>query len=147
MDALDRQIVNELQRGFPLTERPFATVAEQFDIEEKVLIERVQSLLEKGILSRFGPMYHAEKLGGALSLCALVAPEERFEEIAALVNAHPEVAHNYARDHELNMWFVIATEKPEQVTQVISAIEKETGCRVFDMPKTREFFVGLHFEV
>lgn len=147
MDALDRRIINELQREFPLDERPFQILAERFDASEEELIARVQRLLDDGTLSRFGPMYHAERLGGALTLCALAAPDERFDEIAEQVNRHPEVAHNYARDHALNMWFVIATERPDRVDQVIAEIEDETGCAVLNMPKEREFFVGLHFEV
>ncbi len=147
MDALDRQIINELQGGFPLTERPFLELAARFGTDEETLIGRVQKLLDDGTLSRFGPMYHAEKLGGALTLCALTAPDERFDEIAEMVNRHPEVAHNYARDHELNMWFVIATERPERVDEVIAEIERETGCQVLNMPKLEEYFIGLHFEV
>lgn len=147
MDELDREIINELQRGFPLTERPFETLARQFKTTETTLIEHVQNLLDAGILSRFGPMYHAEKLGGALTLCALSADDDSFDEVAEKVNRHPEVAHNYARDHTLNMWFVIATDKPDKVTEVIADIEHETGCEVLNMPKLKEYFIGLHFEV
>ncbi len=147
MDALDRQIINELQRGFPLAERPFEVLAEQFGTTETTLIEHVQKLLDDGVLSRFGPMYHAERLGGALTLCALAAPEDQFDNIADKVNSHPEVAHNYARDHSLNMWFVIATDDPERVPEVIADIERETGCKVLNMPKLTEYFIGLHFAV
>ncbi len=147
MDALDRQIINELQRGFPLVERPFEMLAEQFGTTEATLIEHVQKLLDDGVLSRFGPMYNAEKLGGALTLCALSAPEDQFDNITDKVNSHPEVAHNYARDHSLNMWFVIATDDPERVAEVLADIEHETGCEVLNMPKLTEYFIGLHFAV
>ena len=60
--------------------------------------------------------------------------------------AFPEVAHNYARSHELNMWFVIATETPEQIQQTISAIEQQTGLTVYNMPKNKEYFVNLKLE-
>jgi hypothetical protein len=62
------------------------------------------------------------------------------------VNAFPEVAHNYARNHTLNMWFVLATEKPEQVVTVIHEIERRTGLTVFNMPKINEYYVGLQLE-
>jgi hypothetical protein len=67
--------------------------------------------------------------------------------VAAKVNAHPEVAHNYAREHEFNMWFVLGTETPERIAAVIAEIERETGLQVYNMPKLEEFFVGLHFEL
>ncbi|HRK95466.1 MAG TPA: Lrp/AsnC family transcriptional regulator, partial [Rhodospirillales bacterium] len=96
-------------------------------------------------LTRFGPMFDADRLGGRAILAALEAPAEDFERIATLVNAHPEVAHNYERQHALNMWFVIAAERPEQIEAVIAAIEGETGQRVYAMPKEHEFFVEARF--
>ncbi|MBX6366892.1 MAG: AsnC family transcriptional regulator, partial [Rhodospirillales bacterium] len=108
IDATDRRIIDALQGGFPLTERPYADAAAALGIEEAELLSRLERLLAEGVLSRFGPLYNAERLGGAVTLAAMAVPRERFEEVAALVNAHPEVAHNYERDDALNMWFVVA---------------------------------------
>jgi hypothetical protein len=82
-------------------------------------------------------------MGGAFTLAALHAPVDKYEQVAQCVNALPQVAHNYARDHELNMWFVIATETPGEIDTVITQIERETGCSVFNFPKSREYFVEL----
>ncbi|MBL6933606.1 MAG: AsnC family transcriptional regulator [Rhodospirillales bacterium] len=146
MDDTDRAIINEYQGGFPLTEEPFEDVGAQLGITAREALERVTRLLEDGVLSRFGPMYHAEKMGGGLTLAALEVPEDDFDRIAEIVNAFPEVAHNYARDHIFNMWFVLATETPEGVAETIAAIENATGLKVHNMPKQEEFFVGLRFE-
>lgn len=147
MDALDRRIVNELQGGFPLCERPYAVAAERLGTTEDELLRRLDALLADGTLSRFGPMYHAERLGGALTLAAMKVPAGDFDRVAGLVNAHPEVAHNYEREHAFNMWFVLATETPERVAAVITDIERETGLKVCNMPKQEEFYVGLRFAV
>jgi DNA-binding Lrp family transcriptional regulator len=146
MDDLNRRIINNLQGEFPVSERPFLEAAQKLGIGERELIDRLEHLLEAGVLSRFGPMYHAERLGGGLTLAALAAPPEHFDEVANLVNAHPEVAHNYERDHALNMWFVIATERPEDIDRVLADIAAETGLVIHDMRKLEEFFVGLRFE-
>ena len=74
---------------------------------------------------------------------AMAVPPDAFESVAAIVNALPEVAHNYARDHALNLWFVIATPTPEGIGAAIARIEAETGLPVLDFPKEREYFVGL----
>ena len=58
----------------------------------------------------------------------------------------PEVAHNYEREHAFNMWFVLATETPERIHEVIAAIERATGYKVYNLPKLEEFYVGLRFE-
>lgn len=147
LDPVDVDIINTLQRGFPISDRPYAQAATQIGITETELLERLRRLLDDGLLSRFGPLFHAERLGGALTLAALRVPAEQFDAVAAKVNAHPEVAHNYAREHAFNMWFVLGTETPERIDEVIAEIERETGLKVYNMPKLEEFFVGLHFEL
>ncbi|MDA1097665.1 MAG: AsnC family transcriptional regulator [Proteobacteria bacterium] len=146
LDEIDRRIINALQGGFPICPAPFAAAAETIGIGQDDLLQRLQRMRAGGLLSRFGPMYHAEKLGGALTLAAMAVPEDRFETVAAQVNAHQEVAHNYAREHHLNMWFVLATEQGARIGEVLAEIEAETGLTVFNMPKREEFFIGLRFE-
>lgn len=146
MDDIDRRIVNALQSGFPICERPYLKAADDLGIAEQTLIDRLERLLADGILSRFGPMYHAERMGGALTLAAIKVPEHRFDEIADIVNAFPEVAHNYQRTHEFNMWFVVATETLAQLQQALTDIEAKTGLKVYDLPKITEYYVGLKLE-
>ena len=147
MDELDRALINTLQGGFPVCERPYAEVAARLGSDEQTVIARIGSLLERGLLSRFGPMYHAEQMGGALSLAAMQIPPGDFERVAGIVNSQPQVAHNYERNHRLNMWFVLATETPEGQQQAITRIERETGYPVYNMPKVREYFVELKLHV
>lgn len=147
MDDIDRRIINRLQDGIPISERPFKDVAAELGVAEPELIERLEKLCEDGTLNRFGPMYNAEKLGGAVTLAAIRVPEERFDEISDIVNAHREVSHNYAREDDLNMWFVIATDTPGRIVRVIAEIEHQTGLEVLNMPKLEEFYIGLRFQV
>lgn len=147
MDALDRKIINRLQTGFPLTEEPFLDVAAELGIEEKELLKRISGLLEDKTLSRFGPMYDAQKLGGAFSLVAIRVPEDDYDKVTEIVNSYPEVAHNYKRDHELNMWYVLATDSPEKIDEVNADIEKKSGLKVFNMPKLDEYYIGLNLPV
>jgi DNA-binding Lrp family transcriptional regulator len=143
MDALDRRIVNALQGGFPLSPRPYADAAERLGIEEDDLIDRIRRLLDDGVLSRFGPLFDAERLGGAVTLAAMAVPEERFEAVTEIVNGFAEVAHNYRREHRLNMWFVVACDRPPRIAEVIAEIEDLTGLAVLDLPKEEEFFLEL----
>lgn len=147
LSETDRAIVNRLQDGLPIVDRPFEQVAGELGISEYVLMKRLQALLDDGLLSRFGPMYHAERLGGAFCLAALSAPAERFDEIARKVNAFDEVAHNYRREHELNMWFVLATDDPDRIPAVIAEIEAATGLKVYDFPKLDEYFVRFRLDI
>lgn len=143
LDDTDRALINALQDDLPLDHRPFAALAARFDLTEDALLTRVQALRDAGVLTRFGPFFDAAAMGGAFCLCAIAAPADRFDEVNDLVNAHPEVAHNYERTHHLNMWFVLATETPEGIADTAARIESETGLIVHQFPKLREFYIGF----
>jgi DNA-binding Lrp family transcriptional regulator len=145
-DDIDAILINHLQDGFPICEQPYLQAANELNLTEKDVLARLNKLLEDGILTRFGALYHAEKMGGALTLAALKVPENDFENVTKIVNAFPEVAHNYQRNHELNMWFVIATETQQELDATLEKIEQQTGLPIFNMPKINEYFVGLRLE-
>lgn len=143
LSDFDRRIVNALQEPLPVVRHPFAAVAAQLGCSEAELLARTQHLLDTGVLTRFGPFIDAEAMGGAFCLCAMAVPSERFDDVAEIVNAFPEVAHNYERGHRLNMWFVLATETPQNIEQTARRIEAATGCAVLRFPKLEEYFIGF----
>lgn len=143
MDAIDRRIVNALQGGFPICDRPFQVVAKSLEIDEADLIRRIGALLAAGVLSRFGPLYNADRMGGRNVLAAMAVPETRYQEVVEIVNARLEIAHNYRREHALNMWFVGASDRPDGVEDAFLHIEEQSGLPVYRFPKEQEFFVEL----
>lgn len=147
LDGFDKLLINQLQDGFPLCDRPFARIAEQLGSTEDHVMGRVSALLDTGVLSRFGPMFQIERMGGAFCLAAMEVPEPRFAEVCEQVNGFAEVAHNYRRDHRLNMWFVLATETPQGIADTAQRIEARTGLTVHRFPKQREFFVEMKLKV
>ena len=147
MDPIDRQIIDTLQGGFPLCSAPYAQVAQQLGLTEDDLLQRLQRLLDTKVLTRFGPMFQVERMGGAFVLAAIEVPEDRFEEVTTQVNAFAEVAHNYRREQRLNMWFVLATSTPEGIGATVKAIEEATGLPVFPFPKEKEYFVEMKLQV
>lgn len=147
LDPTERAVINGLQGGFPLAQHPFRDAGADLGLSEGELIDCLAELLAGGQLSRFGPLWNAEQMGGAVCLAAMAVPPGRFDEVVELVNAHSEIAHNYERDHELNMWFVVSATDPGRIDQVIADIERETGLPVRAMPKTQEFFVGFRVEI
>ena len=143
MDAHDQELINALHGGVPIEERPYASIGRQLGLTEEEVIGRLQRLLADRVLTRFGPLYDAANLGGAFTLAAMAVPEDRFDAVADIVNAFPEVAHNYAREHALNMWFVIGVERPERIGEVMDEIKERTGLEVLNMPKEEEYFLQL----
>lgn len=143
VDARDARLIDRLHGDLPLADHPFAVVGAELGMDEDEVLERLRRLLSQGVLTRMGPLYHIERAGGKFVLAALEVPEERFDEVAALVNALPEVAHNYRREHAFNMWFVVATESAAQCDAALAVIAQATGLKVHAFPKEREYFVGL----
>ena len=143
MDDRDRTLIDALHGGFPLVERPYAAVAAGLAMSEAELIERLSRLLAAGTLTRFGPLFDVAKLGGAFTLAAMRVPEDRFDAVAEIVNSFPEVAHNYRRDHDLNMWFVVASEREGGIAETLARIRERTGLEVLDLPKEQEYFLEL----
>lgn len=146
LDATDRAILNALQDGFPLTPRPYDDAGAALGIAGDDLIARLGRLRDLGAITRFGPFFDAAEMGGAFCLCAMAVPADRFDAVMTLVNAHPEVAHNYERTHALNMWFVLATDSPEGIDRTARAIEDETGLKVMLFPKLEEYFIGFRVQ-
>lgn len=146
LSPIDRRLINALQGGFPLSERPYAEVGDRLGLSEEDVIDRLQRLLDEGVLTRFGPLFQIERLGGAFCLAAMTVPPARWDAVLAAVNAFPEVAHNYARDHALNMWFVLATATPDDIATTAHRIEAITGLDVLLFPKEREYFIDMKLD-
>ncbi|MEF8973501.1 MAG: Lrp/AsnC family transcriptional regulator [Haloarcula sp.] len=153
LGTVDRAVLNAFQGGFPVVERPFEPAAAALadhgvDIDADELLTRVQDLDDAGVLTRFGALINAEAIGGTATLVATHAPEDRYDDHAEMINAHPEVAHNYEREHpHLNMWFVLSVAEEGRVEEVLAEIEAETGEETYNLPKQQEFHVGAKFPV
>jgi len=153
LGTVDRAVLNAFQGGFPVVERPFEPAAAALadhgvDIDADELLSRVQDLDDAGVLTRFGALINAEAIGGTATLVATHAPEDRYDDHAEMINAHPEVAHNYEREHpHLNMWFVLSVADEDRVDEVLAEIEAETGEETYNLPKQQEFHVGAKFPV
>lgn len=143
LSVADWRALDRLQDGLPVDAEPFGSVAKELNLRVEALLALIGDWIDVGVLTRFGPLFDAERIGGAVRLCAMSVPQDRFEDIAERVNAYPEVAHNYERRHKLNMWFVLASDRPERLDEVMALIERETGLPVLGLPKLKEFFIGL----
>ncbi len=147
LDDTDRRVINALQSGFPICPRPFAQAAPTLNLTETKLIARLARLRQAGVLTRFGPLFQIEAAGGAYCLATMAVPDTQWETAVQAVNRHEEVAHNYRRDHALNMWFVLAADSIAGIQSCLRAIEQETGLPVLAFPKEREYFLHLKLEL
>ena len=146
LDAVDAAIVDEYQSGFPVVERPFRVVADELGVDESEALERVRRLRDRGVFRRFGAVLNPPVIGSS-TLAAVSAPEDRFDEVAEVINGYRQVNHNYRRDHEWNMWFVVTAASREKRDSILAGIEAETGCEVLVVPMLTDYYIDLEFPV
>jgi DNA-binding Lrp family transcriptional regulator len=146
LDDVDARLVDGYQSGFPVVERPFRVVGERLDIPEAEALRRVERLRERDVFRRFGAVLNPPVIGSS-TLAAVQAPEERFEEVAEVINSYQQVNHNYRRAHEWNMWFVVTAGSLETRDAILADIEARTGCEVLNLPMLTDYYIDLEFPV
>jgi len=144
LSALEKCLLNEYQRDFPLCTSPFAVIADQQGVTEEEVIETLESLQQRGLISRVGPVF-APQRAGASTLAALSVPDEELQRVADIVSDFEEVNHNYEREHSFNLWFVVTAPDEAHVQRVLDAIEEQTGLAVLNLPLERSFYIDLGF--
>jgi len=144
LDDLERRLVDAYQRGFPLTPRPYAALAEALDASEDAVLDALARLDAKGVLDRVGAVV-APGRAGASTLAAMAVPTARLDAVAAMVSGYEEVNHNYARDHPVNLWFVVAAADRGAVDAVLTDIGRRSGLAVLDLPLERAYHIDLGF--
>ncbi|WP_117594620.1 siroheme decarboxylase subunit beta [Haloprofundus halophilus] len=146
LDAVDAALVDEYQSEFPVVERPFRVVGEELGVSEDEALSRVERLRERGVFRRFGAVLNPPVIGSS-TLAAVSAPEERFDEVAEIINGYRQVNHNYRRDHEWNMWFVVTAGSRETRDRILGEIEERTDCAVLNLPMLTDYYIDLEFPV
>ena len=148
IDDVDRAILNRIQSDFPMTKRPFLSIAENFDLSESDVIKRLEQLKKKGIIRRIGGNFVPEKLGFVSTLCAAKVPEDKIERFARTVNRYPGVTHNYQRDNKYNIWFTFIAQSMDEIKGNLEDISRDTGVKeIINLPATKMYKIRAHFDL
>ena len=148
LDDTDRRILNRIQTRFPITLRPYKTIAEDLGLTEGDVIDRIRKLKEKDVIRRIGGNFVPEKVGFVSTLCAARVPEDAIDQFAAVVNRYPGVTHNYQRDHEVNIWFTFIAPSMAEIVANLAQISRQTGVgEILNMPATRVFKIKAKFDL
>jgi len=148
LDTIDRAILNRIQSDFPMTSRPYMSIADEVGISEDDVLKRLARLKEKGIIRRIGGNFVPNKLGFVSTLCAAKVPEDMIESFTKIVNRYPGVTHNYLRDNKYNIWFTFIAPSMEVIEANLENISKETGISdIINLPATKVFKIKAHFDL
>lgn len=148
MDEVDKKILNRVQSDFPISSRPYQTIAEELHLSEEEVLTRLTRLKENGIIRRIGANFAPEKLGFVSTLCAASVPDKDIETFTRVVNQYPGVTHNYQRDNEFNIWFTFIAESAAEIEKNLGDISKKTGIsNILNLPASRVYKIKAQFDV
>ena len=144
--TLEQHLLNDYQRDMSLSATPYADMAKQLGVSEEKVIETMQSLQDRGAVSRVGPVFRPNRVGVS-TLAAMSVPEQDLECVARIVSAFPEVNHNYEREHEYNLWFVVTASSEEHLDIVLYEIEQHAEYPLMSLPMLDDYFIDLGFKL
>jgi DNA-binding Lrp family transcriptional regulator len=148
IDDIDRAILNLIQSDFPITPRPYLTIAQRLGFSENDVIKRLDRLKKQGIIRRIGGNFVPEKLGFVSTLCAAKVPEDKIQSFAMAVNRYPGVTHNYQRDNKYNVWFTFIAPSMNEIEENLENISRQTGIKeIINLPATKVFKIRAHFNL
>lgn len=143
---LEQHLLNDFQRDMSLSATPYADMAKQLGVSEEDVLQSMQSLQKSGVVSRIGPVFRPNRIGVS-TLAAMSVPAEKLECTARIVSAFPEVNHNYERDHQYNLWFVVTASSEEHLDIVLYEIELHTEQKLMSLPMLEDYFIDLGFKL
>ena len=142
----DRRLLNEFQHNFPLSSRPYAELAERLEISESEVITPIERLQSAGLISRVGAVIQPHTIGYS-TLAAMAVPQPEVESVVEIINQIPQVNHNYERENEMNLWFVVTAEDEQHLDQILAQLEQESRYSVYSFPMERDFHIDLGFNL
>jgi DNA-binding Lrp family transcriptional regulator len=146
LDDIDKIILNRIQSDFPISSHPYRVIAENLNLTETDVLDRVSHMRKAGIIRRIGGNFVPEKLGYVSTLCAARVPKDKLESFKNTVNRFTGVTHNYQRDNRFNVWFTFIAPSMDEIEKNLEQISDETGIyEILNLPATKVFKIKAHF--
>ncbi len=148
LDAVDKKLLNEIQWVFPLVDRPYLEIAKRHSISEEDVMQRIAFMKNMGIIRQINAIFDTRRLGYKSALIAFAVRPDKLDYVAAKVNEHPGVSHNYERNHEYNMWFTLAVPPGSDMKQDLDRMASFEGVikhRV--LPTLKLYKIGVRLDM
>ncbi len=148
IELTDKQLLNIIQRAFPLVRRPYENIGEELGISEDDVIRRIGGLKDKNIVRQISAIFDTRRLGYKTTLVAMRIPDETLDAGAQIINEHPGVSHNYERNGNFNIWFTVAVPPDEDLEETVAAMAERTAADSYRLMPTIKFFkIGVNFDM
>ncbi len=146
LSSVEKHLLNDFQHDFPLVSRPFKKIADKVGVSEEVVIQTLNKLQNGGYVSRVGAVFRANSIG-ASTLAAMAIPEDKLKAVAEMVNEYSEVNHNYQREHQYNLWFVLTANDEQALNAILDDIEDRSGHTIMYLPMIEDYHIDLGFDL
>jgi siroheme decarboxylase len=148
LSETDRQLLNILQNGFPLSPKPYDSIGKQLNLTESEVITRIRKLKANRIIRRIGGVFDSQRLGFNSTLVALKVDEEAVDSVTAEINKYPGVTHNYQRRHEFNVWFTLIASSAKESMSILEQIKDLPGVKKLrNLPAVKQFKINVSFDM
>lgn len=146
LSTLQKQLLNNYQHDFPLTATPYLDIANKLGVTEADVLSALNELNEQNFISRIGSVIPPNHIGVS-TLAAMSVPAAQLHKVAKIINSYQEVNHNYEREHQYNLWFVVIANHDQHLQTVMANIEQKTGYSAMQLPMLDDFFIDLGFQL
>jgi len=134
LSATERLVINELQPDLPLVSAPFSEMAARLNMDVAEFLARCQSLLQRGVMRRFGASVNHREVGlKANAMACWVAPSEIVSVAGQKLARLDEVSHCYERKTNplwrYNLFAMIHGHTREACRAIAGRVSRQTGLK------------------
>ena len=148
MDKIDKEIMNRLQKDFPVCERPYRVLGEEFGWTEEEVFSRVKKMKKSGLIRRLGASFDSRRLGFKSTLVGMKVPAKKLKKVISIVNRYDGVTHNYLREGEYSLWFTLIAPSQGSIESILHQIKKKSGIDdILNLPARKLFKVNVNFNI
>ncbi len=105
LDELSRKIIVATQAGLPLVAEPYQAIAETVDSTATEVMQRMEAMLESGIIRRIGAVPNHYTLGfKGNGMTVWDVPDDRIQACGQMIGALEYVSHAYQRPRHQPEW-------------------------------------------
>jgi len=144
LNDLEKRLLDAFQKGLPLSPTPYRDMADTLGTSEALVLEILGRLQRAGVISRIGPVFKPKRIGES-TLAAMRIPAEKLDQVASVISSYHEVNHNYERENDYNLWFVVTARSSARLEEVLREMEKVTGYPILNLPLVKQHHIDLGF--
>ena len=133
-----KQLVRLLQENLPDSHKPFDKIADQLGWSVGRVLEQIEDWLAAGVIRRLGAVVRHQRLGfRANGMAVLDVPEDREDEVGAILAGRSEISHCYCRprlpDFPYGLFAMVHGQDEQGVRDLVASLAQELKIDNYDV--------------